>query len=98
MMLIGAPPQDAAKYDGDQSEPPQMNPRPLGRGGCQKMRNTMTNNTMVSVITRMAYNELEKAIEKLIDERNSLKEENKNLKEHVKILESKIRLRSIIRR
>ena len=23
MMLIGAPPQDAAKYDGDQSEPPQ---------------------------------------------------------------------------
>ena len=62
------------------------------------MRNTMTNNTMVSVITRMAYNELEKAIEKLIDERNSLKEENKNLKEHVKILESKIRLRSIISR
>lgn len=58
----------------------------------------MTNNTMVSVITRMAYNELEKAIEKLIDERNSLKEENKNLKEHVKILESKIRLRSIISR
>ena len=58
----------------------------------------MTNNTMVRVITRMAYNELEKAIEKLIDERNSLKEENKNLKEHVKILESKIRLRSIIRR
>ena len=58
----------------------------------------MTNNTMVSVITRMAYNELEKAIEKLIDERNSLKEENKNLKEQVKILESKIRLRSIIRR
>ena len=58
------------------------------------MRNTMTNNSM----TRMAYNELEKAIEKLIAERNSLKEENKNLKEHVKILESKIRLRSIIRR
>ena len=58
----------------------------------------MTNNTMVSVITRMAYDELEKAIEKLIAERNSLKEENKNLKEHVKILESKIRLRSIIRR
>ena len=58
----------------------------------------MTNNTMVRVITRMAYNELEKAIEKLIDERNSLKEENKNLKEHVKILESKIRLRSIISR
>ena len=62
------------------------------------MRNTMTNNSMVSVITRMAYDELEKAIEKLIAERNSLKEENKNLKEHVKILESKIRLRSIIRR
>ena len=58
----------------------------------------MTNNSMLSVIRRMAYNELEKAIDKLIDERNSLKEENKNLKEHVKILESKIRLRSIIRR